>query len=448
MFDYTTTLFWYRFVFLLELILCESLFTYRLKRKKNFWIKLFICIMACFLLTALIPIPVYNWLYTSFMFLLIYSFTLISLYFLFDESKMVILFCSISGYTTQHICFQSFSLINILSSSSTGPEYDIYGQRIPQDFGIFIMDILLYIVMFIVVTLIVWFLLARKINKDGKIIINRPIMIILALVFVLVSVLLNSISTYNSYDHYSQIDLMISSILSIIICILSLAMQFLSSNQGDLKEQLEIANHIIREENKQFQQSKQNIELINIKCHDLKHQIKNLMNKKMNDDELKEITNIINVYDSSIKSGNEVLDIVLTEKMLECNTKSIYFTCVINGKKLNFMKENDVYSLFGNALDNAIEASMALEKDRRVISLTSEEKNNLLIITLKNYTNQEPVFVDDMPITTKGNKNYHGFGTKSIKRIVEKYNGTVHYFYGNEIFTLSIIFELDNLIVS
>ena len=81
MFDYTTTLFWYRFVFLLELILCESLFTYRLKRKKNFWIKLFICIMACFLLTALIPIPVYNWLYTSFMFLLIYSFTLISLYF-------------------------------------------------------------------------------------------------------------------------------------------------------------------------------------------------------------------------------------------------------------------------------------------------------------------------------------------------------------------------------
>lgn len=120
MFDYNSTLFWYRFVFLFELIFCEFLFVYKLKKRNNFYIKLIICVISSFLLTSLIPIPFYNWIYTSFMFLLIYVFTLISLFILFEEKGMVILFCSIAGYTTQHICFQTFSLLNTITSSSIG----------------------------------------------------------------------------------------------------------------------------------------------------------------------------------------------------------------------------------------------------------------------------------------------------------------------------------------
>ena len=108
------------------------------------------------------------------------------------------------------------------------------------------------------------------------------------------------------------------------------------------------------------------------------------------------------------------------------------------------MQETDIYSLFGNALDNSIEASLQVNENKRIISLTSSEKNNLLFVTLKNYTKNKPIFIDNLPQTTKDDKNYHGFGSKSIKRIVEKYNGTIHYFYDKEIFTLSIIFELDN----
>ena len=83
MFDYNSTLFWYRFVVLFELIFCEFLFVYKLKKRNNFYIKLIICVISSFLLTSLIPIPFYNWIYTSFMFLLIYVFTLISLFILF-----------------------------------------------------------------------------------------------------------------------------------------------------------------------------------------------------------------------------------------------------------------------------------------------------------------------------------------------------------------------------
>lgn len=447
MFDYFSILFWYRFIFLIELIICETLFIGRLKKKKHFWIKLVLCICSCFLLTALIPIPVYNWAYTSFIFLLIFIFTLISLILLYNESIKTILFCSIAGYSTQHICFQTFSFLNIAISPSSGPEYNIYGSRIPPDIESVIMDIIIYAVIFIIIVSLIWYFLARKIKKDSEIVIKQPVFIMLALVFVLVSVVMNAISTYNSYTDYSQIDLLIASLMSIIICLLSLEMQFLSSSQISLEKKLNVANHIIHEEFKQYKQSKQNIELINLKCHDLKHQIRNITkNKNIEEHEVNEITSIINFYDSNVKTGNDVLDVILTEKSLECNTKSISLTCLIDGSKLNFMMETDIYSLFGNAFDNAIEASMSLESNRRVISLTSSLKNNLFFVVLKNYTNNKPVFIDNLPQTTKADKNYHGFGVKSIQHIVKKYNGHLNYFYEDNVFTLSIVFELDNTI--
>ena len=440
MFDYNSTLFWYRFVFLFELIFCEFLFVYKLKKRNNFYIKLIICVISSFLLTSLIPIPFYNWIYTSFMFLLIYVFTLISLFILFKEKGMVILFCSIAGYTTQHICFQTFSLLNTITSSSTGPEYNIYGSRIPQDPISFTMDVIIYIVIFISIISLVWLLLARKIKQNKDVIIHRPMVVILTLVFVLVSVILNAISTYNSYIDYSQIDLIISSILSIIICVLSLGMQFLSSNQINLKNQLEIANHIIHEENKQFQQSKQNIELMNIKCHDLKHQIKNLINQKVDEKELKEITSIINVYDSSIKTGNDVLDIVLTQKTLECNTKDICLTCLINGKLLNFMQETDIYSLFGNLIDNSIEAVNQLDDNEKIISLKIKQVGNIVSISIKNGYKGKIQMENNLPLSKKEDNIHHGFGMKSIKMVCEKYNGNLRLNIENNIFIVTILF--------
>ena len=363
---------------------------------------------------------------------------------LFKESPMVLLFCSISSYSTQHIAFQIFSLINYGISPNTGPELNIYGEKI-NDINVdtLIINIITYCLIFIATLYVVWILFARKLNKKSEIAFHHPVLLLLALVLIIASIVLNSVTTYASYENYSKINCIVSSSLSIIICILSLAIFYMDTHQKDLEKQLDTANHIIHEEEKQYQQTKETVELINLKCHDLKHQIKNIMSNKIDKNELDEISSAIKFYDSTIKTGNPTLDTVLTEKSFLCNSNDISLTCLIDGSKLSFMEGRELFSLFGNAFDNAIEASKNLSKDKRVISLTSKTMNNIFIVTMKNYSSHAPIIIDNLPQTTKSDKNYHGFGMKSIKRIVEKYNGHLSCFYSQNVFTLSIFFELD-----
>lgn len=106
------------------------------------------------------------------------------------------------------------------------------------------------------------------------------------------------------------------------------------------------------------------------------------------------------------------------------------------------MEDVDLYVLFANAFDNAIEASNKLPNEKRGISLTSTKKGKMLFIALKNNCLDNIKFEDGSPITTKEDKEHHGFGTRSIKRIVEKYNGNVIFDVDNGVFILSITLPL------
>lgn len=78
-----------------------------------------------------------------------------------------------------------------------------------------------------------------------------------------------------------------------------------------------------------------------------------------------EIEKSVSLYDANVKTGNTVLDTILTEKSLLCYKKGIILSCVADGENIAFMEDADVYSLFGNALDNAIEAVLKLEEQRK-----------------------------------------------------------------------------------
>ncbi len=443
MYDAGSSIFWYKFIFLIELIICESIFSYHLQKREKFPLLLPLAILASFLLVYAIPILSYHWAYLSFMFLFIFAITFAFMNLLHNESKLILLFCAISGYATQHIAFQIYNFINYSLSSDSGNTFNIYGDSMARDPSTIIILYLIQGLVFTFTAFVVWLLFARKLKNEIRI--HHPIFVFLVFVLILVSVILNSIITYYSSKEYSKMNLLIYSVLSIVIVLLSLIILFMDTRQFDLEKQLSMANQIIHDEEKQFKQSKENMELMNIKCHDLKHQIRKLAMNKISSEELKEITDVINIYDSKIKSGNPVLDTVLSEKSLICNYNHITLTCLIDGEKLRFMSDADIYSLFGNAFDNAIEASLPLEEDRRVISLTSNLKGNIFALTLKNYAKIAIKWKDGLPLTSKGDKNRHGFGTLSIKRISEKYNGHLIFFYSNGVFTLSLWFNLDEL---
>ena len=145
------------------------------------------------------------------------------------------------------------------------------------------------------------------------------------------------------------------------------------------------------------------------------------------------------IYDSTVKTGNVVLDTLLTEKKLQCESKSIKLTTVVNGKILEFLDEMEVYSLFGNALSNAIESVGAIsDEDMRHIAVTVKQIGHMCSIHIENPYVGELVFDDDLPETTK-DKNWHGFGMRSMDRIVSSYGGVMTVTAEGSIFKLDIL---------
>ena len=113
----------------------------------------------------------------------------------------------------------------------------------------------------------------------------------------------------------------------------------------------------------------------------------------------------------------------------------------MDGDAFKDMASSDVYFLLTNIIDNAIEATEAIEeKEHRVISLTASKKKGVLMIEETNYYRGELSFNNDGSIKTtkQENKKYHGYGTKSIAYVVKKYDGKMHYETEDSIFKLTI----------
>ncbi len=158
-------------------------------------------------------------------------------------------------------------------------------------------------------------------------------------------------------------------------------------------------------------------------------------------EELESIEDAIRIYDTKMKTGNTSLDILLQEKSLICAKNSITFDCIIDGKQLKFIKDSDIYSLFGNILDNAIESCLKLEnKDQRTITLKVKKIANGVFCYEENPIYTPIYFKDGLPISTKGDNRYHGFGMKSIANIVNSYQGTMKIKSERNRFCLSIFF--------
>jgi hypothetical protein len=192
-----------------------------------------------------------------------------------------------------------------------------------------------------------------------------------------------------------------------------------------------------------YQIGKESIEVVNQKYHDLKHQIAVLRAQSDPDKRnayLDKMEEEIRTYEAQNKTGNQVLDIVLTTKALICQKENIQMSVVADGKLLNMMDEIDISTIFGNAIDNAIESVRKIEDtDKRLITVKVSSQNGFLHIIIGNCYEGEIKMVGGLPKTTKKNKEYHGFGVKGIKQTVLKYDGSTKIKAENGWFELRIL---------
>ena len=212
------------------------------------------------------------------------------------------------------------------------------------------------------------------------------------------------------------------------------------------RNELENMQTILHNQYIQYQQAQEAIDIINYKHHDLKHHILALRaeeNEKKRNEYLDQMEAEIQAYEAQNKTGHKVLDTLLTAKNLYCMKNDITMTCVVDGTLFAFMDVMDICSIFGNALDNAIECEKKVpEKEKRLIHVSAYSQRNFLIVRIENYCEEDVDFREALPVTTKKNAGNHGYGTKSLRYIVRKYGGEVDFAVQDNWFTVKILIPI------
>lgn len=302
------------------------------------------------------------------------------------------------------------------------------------------------IIIFVIVYVLFYIFLARRLTHRGRFIVTRRSLFSMLTIVMLVWML--SIMNNSGIDGFEAgiWQQVIYRMTDGLCCFYVLWVQLNQKENLSLQRELDGIRFMWQQQERQYEITSDTIENINRKCHDLKYQIHNLSDitdETEKREYLQELERDIMIYDVSLQTGNRALDVVLMEKGLFCKNHEIQWSCMVDGSRMNFMKAEDIYGIFGNALDNAIEAVSRLEDpQQRVISVKAIYQKKILVIQFQNYYQGDLEFRNGIPRTTKQNKQDHGYGMKSIRYTVEKYNGTVTVSTKNNIFTLQILIPL------
>ncbi|MBQ8733642.1 MAG: GHKL domain-containing protein [Anaerotignum sp.] len=132
-------------------------------------------------------------------------------------------------------------------------------------------------------------------------------------------------------------------------------------------------------------------------------------------------------YTRICNSGNKMLDIMLHKYDLECRSKGIDFQYDVKLCNLSGIEDIDLVAILGNLMDNAMTA--AARSEEKYIRLETGRHNAYQILTIRNSSDTAPQTEGDSLISSKKNKEYHGFGLKSVAQVLQKYQGDFDWNY-------------------
>lgn len=207
--------------------------------------------------------------------------------------------------------------------------------------------------------------------------------------------------------------------------------------------ELDAMNALMHQQYEQYRIQRENNETLRRMYHDLKHQL-SFINAEpyaaRRSSTLAKMQEAIGRYEAATCSGHTVLDTLLTGKNLLCMEKKISMTCFADARHLDFMDAMELCAIFGNALDNAIEYEETLtDVSKRLIKVQVYAQPPFVIISISNYCPDDVFQGSITPKTTKADKQLHGYGLKSIRHAVEKYDGHMTLSHQDAWFTLRIL---------
>lgn len=141
---------------------------------------------------------------------------------------------------------------------------------------------------------------------------------------------------------------------------------------------------------------------------------------------------------------NNLLNTIIFRTRQQCRESGTDFITDIRAGCTDFLSEYDITALFSNLLDNAVEATKNIPDSYIELNITSHDSQNITV-TMINSCEKNPFSNNTKRlITTKKNTWRHGYGMKSIQRIVEKYKGDSRFYYDSDTDTFHTILILKN----
>ncbi len=355
---------------------------------------------------------------------------LLAVMFLFEASVWTALFCCTAGYTMQNLASGVGSFVNstLLAQSLFDPVKPLQ-----------------MVLPYAIVYALTYAVLISRIHKNGLDLIEQHVMLPMMAVVILAVIGFDVAIKQLYLAGIATSVVAMCRLAHMLLCVMVLAYEYEALYNTRMQQEAAALEQIMRDEREQYRLSRDTIEAINIKCHDIKHMIRDLGEaRELPAGVVEEMAEQVRVYDSAVRTGNEALDVLLTEKSLACSKNRINLSCIADGEALGFVAPADLYALILNALDNAIEAAERVEDaDRRSISLVIRRRGSMCAIHVENYFAGAVELGDDgLPQTTKADKDAHGFGLKSMQLIAKRYGGALHTRVQGDVFHLNVLLPI------
>lgn len=264
--------------------------------------------------------------------------------------------------------------------------------------------------------------------------------IILTIVF-LIAFTISLLANFNLLNLAGLVDLVIyisSGVLAaVFMMIFMYAKNVLYLREQEQRDKVQIAQ--LQQQYAYYQDKLKDEERIRSIYHDLKNHLL-VMESRQNTEETRQMAETLRSqiadYEDYVHTGNEFLDIILKDKAAKAREKQIDFSAMVDFHGIDFMEPLDISTIFGNAIDNAIEASENLPEYKRLITVKAERVRDMLLITIENNTQPGNHLTEG---TTKKDRFVHGFGIPNIKKAVEKYGGQCSFQQEERVYRLKIL---------
>ena len=421
-------------VFVESFIIAQSI-SFNNDRRRFYPLLLIASLVGGIFASYFLPVLIFEsfiatYLYTTMMYMLILSFVFLSVIITTKGRIFQYLFCAVSGYLVHHFAGRLSSLF--LRIFFKGNDAMLFNPG--------------YAISYVVLVLALFSLflfIFRRYNKLSTLA-NQKRIVFFALASVMTTIVISALQLVgNIHQMSSEYFSVIMDIETTLEALLVIIILFIILKQ----ERTDRENMIIKELNKESKSHYEISKATMKSLHDMKHRVNAVLNSslELTEEEKKDINDKIFIFENQFNTGNETLNIILTEKGVVCKQKDINFNCMVDGSKISFMEIDDLYSLFGNALTNAIDAASKYDdKEGRMITLIIKGDELHTIVHLENTFSQKIKIVDGIPMTDKDDINAHGFGIKSMKNIVEKYKGNMTITIKDNLFLLDFLFYNTN----